>query len=53
MTISVSSVETTRPPITVIASGARSNGQSAAMKAIIAAVSDEEMKALAEWLATQ
>jgi cytochrome c len=36
-----------------IASGARSNGQSAAMKAIIAAVSDEEMKALAEWLATQ
>ena len=36
-----------------IASGARNNGQTAAMKAIISAVSDDEMKAIAEWLATQ
>ena len=36
-----------------IASGARNNGQTAAMKAIIATVSDEEMKAIAEWLATK
>lgn len=36
-----------------IKSGARSNGQSAAMKAIVAGVSEEEMKALADWLATQ
>ena len=36
-----------------IASGARNNGQTAAMKAIIATVSDEEMKAIADWLAGQ
>ena len=36
-----------------IQSGARSNGQSAVMKGIVAAVSDEELKAIAEWLAKQ
>ena len=36
-----------------IKSGARSNAQSAVMKGIIAGVSDEEMQAIAEWLATQ
>lgn len=36
-----------------IASGARNNGQSAAMKAIVAMVSDEELKAIADWLASQ
>jgi cytochrome c len=36
-----------------IKSGARSNGQAAAMKGIVAAVSDEDLKAIAEWLATQ
>lgn len=35
-----------------IKSGARSNGQSAAMKGIMANVSDEEMKAIADWLST-
>ncbi len=35
-----------------IKSGARNNGQTAAMKAIIAAVSDEEIDAIAEYLAT-
>ncbi len=34
-----------------IKSGARSNGQSAAMKAIIAPVSDDEMAAIASFLA--
>jgi cytochrome c553 len=33
-----------------IKSGARSNGQSAAMKGIMAAVSDEDMKVIAAWL---
>ncbi|MCB1759324.1 MAG: c-type cytochrome [Gammaproteobacteria bacterium] len=33
-----------------IKSGARANGQTAAMKGIIAGVSDEEMRAIAEWL---
>ncbi|MCW8945304.1 MAG: c-type cytochrome [Sedimenticola sp.] len=33
-----------------IKSGARSNGQSAAMKGIMAAVSEEEMKVMATWL---
>ena len=36
-----------------IKSGARNNGQTAAMKAIIAQVSDEEMQAIADWLAGQ
>ena len=36
-----------------IKSGARSNGQSAAMKAIVAGVTDEELRAIADWLATQ
>jgi cytochrome c len=36
-----------------IKSGARNNGQTAAMKAIIAQVSDEEMQAIADWLASQ
>ncbi|HEB95981.1 MAG TPA: c-type cytochrome [Sedimenticola thiotaurini] len=35
-----------------IKSGKRNNGQTAAMKGIIAGVSDEEMKAIAEWLST-
>ena len=35
-----------------IKSGTRANGQSAVMKGIIAGVSEEEMKAIAEWLAT-
>lgn len=34
-----------------IKDGSRSNGQSAAMKAIMATVSDEEIKTIAEWLA--
>ncbi len=34
-----------------IKSGARSNGQSVAMKGIVAGVSEEEMKKIAEWLA--
>ena len=36
-----------------IKSGARSNGQSAVMKGIVAAVSDDELKAIAEWLSKQ
>ncbi|WP_457675605.1 c-type cytochrome [Thiolapillus sp.] len=36
-----------------IKSGTRANGQTAIMKPIIAGVSDEEMKAIAEWLAKQ
>jgi cytochrome c len=36
-----------------IKSGARNNAQSAVMKGIIANVSDEEMKTIAEWLAAQ
>ena len=35
-----------------IKSGARNNGQTAAMKGVMGLVSDEEMKAIAEWLAT-
>ncbi len=35
-----------------IKSGARNNGQTAAMKGIMAAVSDEEIEAIANWLAT-
>jgi cytochrome c len=36
-----------------IKSGARANGQTAVMKGIIAAVSDEEMQAIAEWMSQQ
>lgn len=36
-----------------IKDGARSNGQSIAMKGIMAGVSEEEMRVLADWLATQ
>jgi len=36
-----------------IKSGARANGQSAAMKGIVMAISDEELKAIADWLATK
>ncbi len=36
-----------------IKSGARSNGQAAAMKGIMAMVSAEEAKAIAEWISTQ
>ena len=35
-----------------IKSGARSNGQSAAMKGVMSLVNDEEMRAIADWLAT-
>lgn len=36
-----------------IKSGARNNGQTAAMKAIVMGVSDEELQAIADWLAAQ
>lgn len=36
-----------------IKSGARNNGQTAAMKAVMHLVSDEEMQAIADWLAAQ
>ena len=36
-----------------IKTGARSNGQSAAMKGVMHLVNDDEMKAIAEWLAKQ
>ena len=36
-----------------IKSGARNNGQTAAMKGVMGLVSDEEMRAIADWLATQ
>ena len=36
-----------------IKSGARANGLSAAMKGIVAGVTDAEMKEIADWLATQ
>ena len=35
-----------------IKSGARTNGQTAAMKGVMHLVSDEELKAIADWLAT-
>ncbi len=35
-----------------IKSGARSNGQSAAMKGVMHLVSEEEIRAIADWLAT-
>ena len=35
-----------------IKSGARNNGQTAAMKGIMHLVSDEELRAIADWLAT-
>jgi cytochrome c len=35
-----------------IASGARANGQTAAMKGIMHLVSDEELRAIADWLGT-
>lgn len=36
-----------------IKSGARSNGQSVAMKGIMVMVSEEEMRAIADWISTQ
>ncbi len=36
-----------------IKSGARNNGQTAAMKGIMAMVSEEEAKAIADWLSSQ
>ncbi len=36
-----------------IKSGTRSNGQTAIMKGIVAGVSDEDMKTIAEWLSKQ
>jgi cytochrome c len=47
------SKEYTLQQIKDIKSGARSNGLSAAMKGIVASVSDEEIEALATWLSTQ
>jgi len=35
-----------------IASGARNNGQTAAMKGVMHLVSDEELRAIADWLGT-
>ena len=35
-----------------IKSGARANGQSAAMKGIVAAISDDDLRAIADWLAS-
>ncbi len=35
-----------------IKSGKRANGQSAAMRGVMGLVNDEEMKAIADWLAT-
>ncbi|MES9829178.1 MAG: cytochrome c [Candidatus Thiodiazotropha sp.] len=35
-----------------IKSGARSNGQTAAMKGVMGLVSEEEMRAIADWLGT-
>ena len=35
-----------------IASGARANGQTAAMKGIMHLVSDDELRAIADWLST-
>ncbi len=35
-----------------ITSGARNNGQSAAMKGVMHLLSEEEMRAIADWLAT-
>ena len=35
-----------------IASGARNNGQTAAMKGVMHLVSDQEMRTIADWLAT-
>lgn len=36
-----------------IKSGARNNGQTAAMKGVMHLVNDQEMKAIAEWLSKQ
>ena len=36
-----------------IKSGARANGQSAAMKGVVMMVSDDDMRAIAEWLSSQ
>jgi cytochrome c len=36
-----------------IKSGARNNGQTAAMKGIMASVNEAEMRAIADWLASQ
>jgi len=36
-----------------IKSGARNNGQTAAMKGVMGLVSEEEIRAIADWLATQ
>ena len=36
-----------------IKSGKRNNGQSAAMKGVMGLVSDDEMRAIADWLSTQ
>ena len=36
-----------------IKSGARANGMTAAMKGVMHLISDEEMRAVADWLATQ
>ena len=46
------SKEYTLQQMTDIKSGARSNGQSAAMKGVMHLVSDEELQALSEYIAT-
>ncbi|MEB8430634.1 cytochrome c [Cocleimonas sp. KMM 6892] len=46
------SKEYTEQQMKDIKSGVRSNGQSAVMKGIMAAVTDEEIKAIAEFLAS-
>jgi len=47
------SVEYTLAQMKDIKSGTRSNGQSAVMKGIVAGVSDEDLKTIAEWLSKQ
>ncbi len=47
------SAEYTLAQMKDIKSGARSNGQSAVMKGIVAGVSDEDLKTIAEWLSKQ
>ncbi|WP_456416862.1 c-type cytochrome [Thiolapillus sp.] len=47
------SAEYTLAQMKDIKSGTRSNGQSAVMKGIVAGVSDEDLKTIAEWLSKQ
>ncbi len=47
------SVEYTLAQMKDIKTGARSNGQTAVMKGLVAGVSDEDLKTIAEWLSKQ